>query len=127
MMRSPLWAARSNISPVSVSSLMAGARSPSFSSLGSIALPQLSLEEIVHGAGIGLAPGRLHDLPDQEPDHRGLTVAVLLRLLGIRRQHLIDDLVEGARVADLPQAFTIHNDGRRLSGLKHFGENVFGQ
>ena len=55
-------------------------------------LLQLVLQEFIYGRGIRLSSRRFHDLTHEEADDGRFTTFVLLDLLGIRGQHLINDL-----------------------------------
>ena len=58
---------------------------------------ELALEQVVHGLRIGLAAQCFHHLTD-EPHHR-LRIGLRLRdLVGVLRDDLVDDLLDGTRV-----------------------------
>src|SRR5690606_21984407 len=79
---------------------------------------------------VGLAAGRLHHLPDEEPDHLSLAVAVLLHLLGIGAHHIVDERFDRRAIGDLHEAAALDDllDLAALApqGLEHLLRDLAG-
>ena len=69
----------------------------------------------------------LHHLADQEAEHGSLADLYCSTCFGFAGDHFVDDLLERAGVADLPQPFALDDRVRRVARLEHLGEDVFGQ
>jgi|HubBroStandDraft_4_1064222.scaffolds.fasta_scaffold334092_1 hypothetical protein len=54
---------------------------------------QLLNQQLIHDLRISLSFGRLHHLPDKESDHGLLAGPVLFKLLGVRGENFVDNLL----------------------------------
>src|SRR5258708_26462917 len=79
---------------------------------------QLLLKQLIDHLRTGLSFGCLHDLPDKIAEQRSLAPAILLKLPGACRNHLIDDLLNGGGVGDLLGLFSLIHRGKIFAIFK---------
>src|SRR6185503_10601386 len=88
---------------------------------------EFMLENLRDCRWIGLPAAGFHHLAQKEINHRGFPAAILFELLGIRGDHFVDDLAERAFIADLREAFALHDRLSRLASREHLRENLLGE
>src|SRR5262245_38582807 len=85
---------------------------------------QLLLQQLVELGRIGLPARGLHHLANEEAKQLVLATAVVGKLTGVLRHHLIDRLFDRGGIRDLPQAFLFDDRvsalARRPHPLEHF-------
>ncbi len=87
---------------------------------------QFDLQQFIELRRVRLAPGRFHDLADEEPEQLIFTAAVIRKLLGVGGDHGVDHALDRGGIGDLLEALRLDDGVRRLAFGPHGFEYILG-